>query len=84
MLGALVEPIDLDLHVQYDLWLSYSPEMAKVKRIKAAIKWLKEAFNPRRFPCFRDEFIHPKELRKLAEGLERPPIGDLSSKEPMR
>jgi hypothetical protein len=27
-----------------------------------------EAFNPSKFPWFRDEFIHPTELEKLYKG----------------
>jgi len=26
------------------------------------IDWLVEAFNPAKFPWFRDEFVHPREF----------------------
>ena len=61
-LGAGVEPIDLGLHVQHDIWMAYHPDAKKLKRVAATIDWLKQAFNPRRYPWFRDEFIHPREF----------------------
>ena len=32
------------------------------------IDWIVEAFNPSKFPWFRDEFIHPTELEKQYKG----------------
>ena len=32
------------------------------------IDWLVEAFNPVRFPWFKDEFIHPDELKAVYKG----------------
>jgi hypothetical protein len=32
------------------------------------IDWLIESFDPKRFPWFRDEFIHPYDLPKAYRG----------------
>ena len=43
-------------------------------RVKRIIDWITESFNPRRFPWFRDEFIHPD---KLAEAYHGEPLANL-------
>jgi len=32
------------------------------------IDWLVEAFNPAKFPWFRDEFVHPGEFKAVYMG----------------
>jgi hypothetical protein len=32
------------------------------------IDWVAEAFSPKKFPWFRDEFIHPYQLEKAYKG----------------
>jgi hypothetical protein len=32
------------------------------------IDWLVEAFNPARFPWFKDEFVHPREFTAVYKG----------------
>jgi hypothetical protein len=32
------------------------------------LDWVIDAFDPNKFPWFRDEFIHPKDLPKVVEG----------------
>ena len=56
-------PVEVGLHVQYDIWLVYHPEVDAVARIRAAIDHLKAAFSPIDNPCFQDDFIHPDDLR---------------------
>lgn len=63
VLGSELVPVDLDLIVQHDIWLVYNPEMAKLKRVATAIKWIRQAFDPKRYPCFQDDFIHPSDLK---------------------
>ena len=32
------------------------------------IDWLVEAFNPAKFPWFKDEFVHPREFKAVYMG----------------
>jgi DNA-binding transcriptional LysR family regulator len=61
-IGARVVPIDLDLRFSFDVWLTYHQDASRIPRARRMIDWVIEAFDPKRFPWFRDEFIHPKEL----------------------
>lgn len=67
-LGARVVPIDIGLHMQFDIWLTYHPDANKIPRIRRLIDWLIESFDSKRFPWFKDEFIHPDELLKSYGG----------------
>lgn len=67
-IGAL-EPIDVGLRFTKDISLVYHPDLAKIPRIRLAIDWLVEAFSPKRFPWFSDEFIHPRDLPDDPGGL---------------
>jgi DNA-binding transcriptional LysR family regulator len=66
--GARVIPIDVGLKFQFDIWLTYHPDAIRIPRVRRLVDWLIEAFDPRRFPWFRDEFIHPNDLQKEYRG----------------
>lgn len=61
-IGARVIPINLDLRFSFDVWLTYHQDANRIPRVRRMIDWVIEAFDPKRFPWFRDEFIHPNEL----------------------
>lgn len=62
-IGARVIPIEVeDVRIAHDIWLTYHPDASKMVRVRRLIDWLIEAFSPQRFPWFRDEFIHPRDL----------------------
>lgn len=61
-IGGRMVPIELDLHFQFDIWLTYHPDAARIQRVRRMIDWIIDSFDPRKFPWFRDEFIHPKDL----------------------
>jgi DNA-binding transcriptional LysR family regulator len=63
-----IVPIDLGLNFHFDIWLTYHPDVAHIPRVRRMIDWLIESFDPKRFPWFRDEFIHPKDLPKEYRG----------------
>jgi DNA-binding transcriptional LysR family regulator len=71
-LGANVVPIDIDRHNALDIWLAYHPDMRAVPRIALFIEWIKSQFDPRKYPWFRDEFIHPREFANWT-----PPVEDV-------
>ncbi len=64
-LGAPVVPIDLGINYHMDLWLTYHKEFRNSDRHKIVIDWLKKIFDPKAYPCFGDEFIHPNALISL-------------------
>jgi DNA-binding transcriptional LysR family regulator len=67
-IGARVVPVNVNLVFPYDIWLAYHPEAAQIPRVRKMIDWIVSAFNPREFPWFRDEFIHPDKLSEQYQG----------------
>src|SRR4051794_6139544 len=67
-LGADLVAVDLGVHHHADLWLAYHKEFRNSDRHKIVINWIKKIFDPKTYPCFRDEFIHPNELIPLMAG----------------
>jgi len=53
------------------LWLCHHRDALKVARVKLVADWLKDIFDPRQFPWFRDEFVHPDEFREQARTRRR-------------
>ncbi len=64
-----LEPIDAGVRFTRDISLVYHPDLAKTPRVRLMIDWLVEIFSPKRYPCFADEFIHPRDLPDDAGGL---------------
>jgi DNA-binding transcriptional LysR family regulator len=64
-LGAPLVAVDMGVHHHADLWLTYHKEFRNSDRHKIVIDWLKKIFDPKAYPCFRDEFIHPSDLVPL-------------------
>jgi DNA-binding transcriptional LysR family regulator len=67
-MGADLVPLNIDVDTKYDIWLSYRPEAKRIARIRKTIDWLIQIYDPRRFPWFRDEFIHPSRLPQPYKG----------------
>lgn len=68
--GSNLIPLDIDIDTKYDVWLAYRSGSQKIARIRKTIDWLIQAFDSRRFPWFRDEFIHPRRFPELYKGAE--------------
>jgi DNA-binding transcriptional LysR family regulator len=67
-LGANIVPIDLDVRSSCDVWLTYHADAGRIPRVRHVIDWLVDCFDPKQFPWFRDEFIHPREFSGLYRG----------------
>jgi DNA-binding transcriptional LysR family regulator len=67
-LGAEVVPLDLDMRNELDIWLTYHPDNRFVPRVMLFIDWVRSIFDPRRYPWFRDEFIHPLNFKDWPAG----------------
>ncbi len=63
-LGADLVPIDIGVRHQKDIWMTYHPDVKGIRRVAIFIEWLRSLFDTKRYPWFRDEFIHPNELMK--------------------
>jgi hypothetical protein len=40
----------------------------RIKRVQRTAEWIMQIFSPRRFPWFRDEFIHPDQFAEVYKG----------------
>jgi DNA-binding transcriptional LysR family regulator len=67
-LGGKMIPLEIELRRPFDIWLSYHPGSGRIPRVRRMIDWLVEAFNPAKFPWFRDEFVHPREFGAVYTG----------------
>lgn len=74
VMGPKMVPLDIDAVFPFDIWLTYHPDAARVPRVRRMIDWIVENFDPKVFPWFRDEFIHPRDLPGHYEG---PPLVNL-------
>ncbi len=64
-LGAKLIPVDIGVTNRLEIWLTYHPDLRNSSRHMAVVEWLRRIFDPARFPCFGEKFIHPKELMPL-------------------
>lgn len=60
-----IVPVDIGIRHQLDTWLTYHPDIKLNRRKAYMIEWIRRIFDPQTHPWFRDEFIHPTELRKV-------------------
>ena len=67
-LGGKIIPLEIELRRPFDIWLSYHPGSGRIPRVRRMIDWLVEAFNPAKFPWFKDEFVHPREFKAVYKG----------------
>ena len=65
--GPLI-PLDIDVKFPLDIWLTYHPDAKRIPRVKQLIEWTIQAFDGRKYPWFRDEFVHPNDLQKSYKG----------------
>lgn len=61
---AAVVPVPLMLNIRRELRLVYRADARASPAIRAAVEWLREAFDSRRHLCFADRFIHPDEFTR--------------------
>lgn len=69
-LGDPLIPLDIGIQFQLDIWLAYHPDAKKIARVKQVIDWTAQSFDGRKYPWFRDEFVHPKDLQKAYKDAE--------------
>jgi DNA-binding transcriptional LysR family regulator len=67
-IGAKLVPLDIVIADKHDIWLAYRSDTKRIARVRRVIDWIIQAFDPRRFPWFRDEFIHPDRFPDVYKG----------------
>lgn len=70
-LGTELIPVDIGVKHQVDIWMTYHPDARSIRRVAVFIDWLRTLFDPKRYPWFGDEFIHPRDLAQfqMADGI---------------
>jgi DNA-binding transcriptional LysR family regulator len=63
-IGTDLIPVDLGVKYHVDIWMTYHPDARSVRRVSTFIDWLRTLFDPKRYPWFGDEFIHPRDLAR--------------------
>jgi len=58
-------PLDIGPRYHVDIWMTYHPDARTVARVDAFTGWLRSLFDPKRYPWFGDEFIHPSDFGKV-------------------
>jgi DNA-binding transcriptional LysR family regulator len=73
-IGGSMVPVDVcdDFRLPFDIWLTYHTDAGRIPRVRKMIDWVIDAFDPRKFPWFRDEFIHPDYLATEHENSTTP------------
>lgn len=74
VLGAHLVPLNPNTTYPVDIWLTYHPDAKRIARVQSTIDLVQDAFDPRKFPWFRDEFIHPDKLMTLYNGAPLPAL----------
>jgi DNA-binding transcriptional LysR family regulator len=64
-IGADVVPVDVGLQDSLDIWMTYHPDICASQRHALVIEWLRRIFDAQRFPCFGNEFVHPRRLARM-------------------
>jgi len=61
--AANVQPelvhVDLGMEVPITLWMVYHPDQRRVTRVRKVLEWLREIFDPTRYPWFRKDYLPP-------------------------
>lgn len=63
-----VAPIDMGIRLRRDIWLIYHKNVKRSKVGQKAIDFLKQSFDPVRYPWFSEHFIHPEAFEADFQG----------------
>ena len=67
-IGGNMIALDIGIQFEFDIWLTYHQDARRIPRVKRMIEWTIDAFDSRKYPWFRDEFVHPRELSRVYRG----------------
>ncbi|MFI5015453.1 MAG: LysR family transcriptional regulator [Hyphomicrobiales bacterium] len=69
--GGRFVPVDIGVRHSLEIWMTYHADIRHSERHMIVVDLLRRLFDPRRFPCFREEFIHPLELVPMMADVAR-------------
>lgn len=55
-------PLDIDFRLRFDLLYYYHPEAKRSGPVRETIDWLKDSFDPVKYPFFDKNFVHPTDF----------------------
>lgn len=58
--------IELGVALKFDMQYFYHADAKDSPAVRATVDWLRAAFDPRAYPYFADEFVHPDECRSAS------------------
>lgn len=58
-LSNRIRPINMPIRLKFDLWISYHGSSRGSWPVRLAVDWLRDAFDARRYPWFREIFVDP-------------------------
>jgi DNA-binding transcriptional LysR family regulator len=66
-IGAKARPLNLPIQYALDIWLCFHERSRSIRRVSTAIDWLVANFDPRLYPWFRREYVHPSKFDSILE-----------------
>ncbi len=63
-----IVPIDMELKLRRDIWLIYHRDVKRSKIGQKAIEFMKQSFDPVRYPWFSEQFVHPNDFETQFQG----------------
>ena len=60
--GGRFVPVEIGITNSLEIWMTYHPDLRKSEPHLVVIELLRKLFDQRRYPCFRQDFIHPRDL----------------------
>lgn len=62
-------PLETPESLPLEIWLSYHEDVREFQPALALIEWIKNCFDSKQFPWFREEFLSPRTIAKLDKSL---------------
>ncbi len=70
VLSPRLVPINANFYLKRPVWLVYHPGVIKLRRVRVVADWIIEAFDPKKYPWFRDEYIPPEDFAAEAADIQ--------------
>jgi DNA-binding transcriptional LysR family regulator len=67
-ISTRVIPIDVPLPLRFELWYYFHANARYSPAVRAAVDWLKQAFDPAANPWFAERFVHPRDFPRHRRG----------------
>lgn len=65
VINRRIVPVDIGVVHPMDIWLTFRQDLRQSQRRSQFVDWIESMFDPKHHPYFRDEFIHPNDLRRM-------------------